>query len=658
MPSNARKESHASRRPDVVRPIVMRLNSGSSSRVWAIVALFLAALGLRAWSVASLARNPRIADPILDSRYYLDVAGMLARGEGWPESPHFFSPLYPFVLSGLVRIAGPSVLAIQIVQSLLGCAALAFLLLAARRWLGVTAAVLAGLLYVLYGPVLGMENLVLMESILLCLACAALWLWPDARSGARTPALVRAFAFGLVCGLLAVGRGTFLLLPLSAIAGLWLFHRHEGPGKPWHAPARGVAHPSSTRDRALVVGLIIIGVCLPLLPQTISQTRATGRLQIMTLNSGLNLYVGHNPTARGIFSEPSDLDLNQDPTGVRSAALLTGKRMTLVEASRYWRERAASFVRERPGRELFLIARKSLLYFSPREVPQVDDFQILAESSPPLRVAFLRFGILLPFVLLGAATLFLRSGQAPAIQRAAAQPRSIASLHPWLALVCTGWIQTVLFFATGRYRIPIVPGFLGLAAVGALFVWHRAPRMRAIALACAAAAGVALQLLPPAYPADKARAFDAFQMGVRHMKAGQLPLALADYDAAIRFSPASGEAWHSRGVVLYHLRRNAEAVTAYREALARMPGSAITWYALALACRDGGDDAGALAAFERAVQLDPRQAGYRVDFGDALVRAGKTEEAIEQWNITLQIQPGYPDALQRLRAMGVAPDSP
>ena len=273
----------------------MRLNSGSSSRVWAIVALFLAALGLRAWSVASLARNPRIADPILDSRYYLDVAGMLARGEGWPESPHFFSPLYPFVLSGLVRIAGPSVLAIQIVQSLLGCAALAFLLLAARRWLGVTAAILAGLLYVLYGPVLGMENLVLMESILLCLACAALWLWPDARWGARIPALVRAFAFGLVCGVLAVGRGTFLLLPLSAIAGLWLFRRwHPDPGRPApvshharaHHPsigARDLAHqgstralprPPSTSDLALVAWLIIIGVCLPLLPQTISQTRA------------------------------------------------------------------------------------------------------------------------------------------------------------------------------------------------------------------------------------------------------------------------------------------------------------------------------------------------------------------------------------------------
>ncbi len=637
----------------------MRLNTAGSSRVWAIVALFLAALGLRAWSVASLARNLRIADPILDSRYYLDVAGMLARGEGWPESPHFFSPLYPVLLSGLVRIAGPSVLAIQIAQSLLGCAALAFLLLAARRWLGSSSAILAGSLYVLYGPVLGMENLVLMESILLCLACAALWLWPDGRavppaahaiggSPARTGALARAFAFGLVCGVLAVGRGTFLLLPLFAIAGLLLRARRSAdPGE-----------PSRAAGRALVVGLVIIGACLPLLPQTISQTRATGRLQIMTLNGGLNLYVGHNPTSRGIFSEPSDLDLNQDPTGAHSAALLTGRRLTLVEASRYWRERAASFVREQPGRELFLIARKTLLYFSPREVPQVDDFQILAESSPPLRVAFLRFGILLPFVLLGAATLCARSSKARARETSAARPQTIASLYPWIALLLTGWIQTVLFFATGRYRIPVVPGLLGLAAVGALFLWQRAGRLRGIALAGAAAAGIALQLLPSAYPADKARAFDAFQMGVRRMNAGQLSLALADYDEAIRYSPASGEAWHSRGVVLYHLRRNAEAVAAYREALARMPGSAITWYALALACREGGDDAGALAAFERATQLNPRQAGYRVDLGDALVRAGKTEEAIERWNIALQIQPGYTDALQRLRAMGVAPDSP
>ena len=83
--------------------------------------------------------------------------------------------------------------------------------------------------------------------------------------------------------------------------------------------------------------------------------------------------------------------------------------------------------------------------------------QILSGLSLPLRVAFLRFGWILPLAVLG-----LVAGR-----------RRLRELTPWLVLVGIGWLQTLIFFATGRYRIAVIAGFLALAAGGVATVVSR-----------------------------------------------------------------------------------------------------------------------------------------------------------------------------------------
>jgi Tfp pilus assembly protein PilF len=631
----------------------------------AAIGLALVAIALRVWTVATLVHDLRISRPTLDASYYLDLARRINHGNGWPVDPHFFGPLYPWLLSGLFHIAPAQPLTVQIAQSVLGLVTLALLVATVRRRLGSAAAWATAALYILSGPILAMENIVLMESVMLFLATAALSLWPDSE---RRP--LTHLAFGLTCGLMATGRASFLLLPVAAL----LFSmRKPGRQKP-HDAGHAQAH---SRGRLLLALLIIVGSLAPLVPQIIHQTRTTGHLQILTLNGGMNLYIGNNPRARGIFSSPPELDMNDDLTARRSASIQAGRTLTLEESSQFWMDRALGFMREQPGRALWLLGRKALLFLSPREIPQLYNFETLEESTPPLRVAFMRFGWVLPLAVLGVLAGSRRLGMFSGSRRRGAttrqdsssagsptgeqeasgctrgpahpsQKRGIDHLIPWLVLIAVGWLQMIVFFATGRFRIAVLPGFLALAGVGVAYLIDMVRRKRFLPIGLTVAAMIALQFLPAGYPADKARAFDAFHLGNRHILDDHFAEALASYRKATELCPASGEAWHGTGVALYKMGRLPQAVDAFIEALKRMPHSAITYYSLGLTYHRLGEDERAVRALGAAVRFNPRRPDYHHDFGIALARIGRLDEAVREWQATLQLDPGHQDAQQHL----------
>ena len=606
-------------RPEVSRP-------SAAQRRWVpLVALFVLAAALRAWTVAALARDLRIREPVLDGLYYLDLAGRLARGEGWPPGPIFMTPFYPAVLSLLIRTGLSGVLAVQVLQSILGLVSLGLLFVVVRRDLGAPAAWAAATLSLLCGPVLAMESQVLTESLLLLLATAALWLWP--RSGDRPH---RSLLFGMACGLLAMGRGIFLLLPPAAALSLWLRARSSRRTRPF----RGAL--------AATLGLAA-GVWLALLPLAVRQTRTTGELRFLTLNGGLNLYLGNNPWARGLYSLPPGVNLQQDFTAVRSASFAAGRELSLPEADRFYTRSALDFLTAKTRRALWLLGRKALLYLSPHEIPQIEVFSLFRRDVVPLRVAFVDFRWILPLAALGLAVEWSRR-----------RPRG-ARLEPYLVLAATGWVATVLFFATGRYRVPFLPAFLGLAGLGvsALFDMWKARRIPSVAAALPIV--VAIQLVLPSYSRAHAEAFDSYQLGARLARDGRAEEALRAYRRAVELTPEDAPSWHGVGAALVRLGRLPEAVEAYRNALARMPDSAVSHYNLGVAYGRTGDDARALSELQEAVRLDPYETSFRSDLGVALARNNRREEAIRELRRVLERDPQHAPARRALEALGAAP---
>lgn len=115
-------------------------------------------------------------------------------------------------------------------------------------------------------------------------------------------------------------------------------------------------------------------------------------------------------------------------------------------------------------------------------------------------------------------------------------------------------------------------------------------------------------------------------------RSGLAYVAQRDTDEAAR-------AWPDR-------RRIDRAVKAFRAVAAADPTDGAAWGNLGLALRMAGDDAGAEAAFARALEANPYDARTWNDLGIARVGAGRHAAALEAFDEALALEPGQTSAHQ------------
>jgi tetratricopeptide (TPR) repeat protein len=87
------------------------------------------------------------------------------------------------------------------------------------------------------------------------------------------------------------------------------------------------------------------------------------------------------------------------------------------------------------------------------------------------------------------------------------------------------------------------------------------------------------------------------------------------------------------------------------DALARAPGSFEGWNTLGVASARLGDAGGAVAAWERARELNPEAIGLLFNLGLAYAQAGRLEPAIQSLE---EFAAGAPDGPQKQRAQEIA----
>lgn len=88
---------------------------------------------------------------------------------------------------------------------------------------------------------------------------------------------------------------------------------------------------------------------------------------------------------------------------------------------------------------------------------------------------------------------------------------------------------------------------------------------------------------------------------------GRSDEALERVDAALRITPARGDALHERGVALFDLSRFADAKGAFEKALGIQPQDAYTHQMLGLTLEQLGEHAAADAELQRAIALAPQE---------------------------------------------------
>ncbi len=411
---------------------------------WASLALLLEwALGLRI-AAANLVQwfSQRKGTLCLfpDTGIYWHLARMIRRGApfevlAWGDIPHFAlrTPGYPLFLAFCQLLFGESLLAVRLVQALLGAVSvwLVFRLtrqvaaeppgaVPRRRW---TVPLLAAGLATFDPYFVGTSALVLSEALFIVFMLLSLWglavLWPSGTTSAPSRPLLWAALVGLATGAAVLVKPSWALCP----PGLLLA---------WIA--------LSNRRLSALRGVLVITLvaALVMTPWWIRNARIYGKFVPTALWMGASLYDGINPRATGA----SDMRFMDDPD-----------TWPLDEETqdRELRRRALAFAREHPGRVVELAAIKFARYWS--LWPNTDTLR----SKPVMAACALWSVPLFAFWIIGA---WNRRRDTRAIVLLAGPILYFCALH-------------MIFAGSMRYRIPGEVPALGLAAMGLQCLWAR-----------------------------------------------------------------------------------------------------------------------------------------------------------------------------------------
>jgi len=401
----------------------------ASARTIAIFALFgLLALGIRLPYLFKASQSPVGRLVILDSEIYQSRALEILKGQFLPSEVFRMSPAYPYVLAGVYWVSGadnPN--AARLLQAFLGALGCGLTYLLGARLFGPRAGAIAGALYLLCGPLVFTEGLILAESSLCFLHLVFLLLLMGAID--RSSPLLATLA-GFSLGLCATLRGNVLLYFLPLVVFILLT-------------------PSKERARALRrVGLpILIGVIVPVGLVTAANYRAERDFVVLSSNAGFNFYIGNHATSSGVFDkikghdESRGFDPLKDPDGRDFARSIVGRRLTPSEASRFWFRATYNSARGRWGDFVLRLMRKCVLFFGAREIPQIYSYTVGRAESSVLKVLPVSFAVLVPLGLFGLGMAFRER-----------------RVHRLIAVLCLCYVASIaMFFVVGRYRVTIIP---------------------------------------------------------------------------------------------------------------------------------------------------------------------------------------------------------
>lgn len=141
-------------------------------------------------------------------------------------------------------------------------------------------------------------------------------------------------------------------------------------------------------------------------------------------------------------------------------------------------------------------------------------------------------------------------------------------------------------------------------------------------------------------------------LGDAYSRMDRFAAAAAIYERLRVLEPGNVEVLELLGVALSRSGSHAEAVSRLSEAVRLNPQSAQLHNKLGLALAAGGDHGRAIGEYEEAVSLMPSLAAAWYNQGMSLVALERGEEAVVCFTRVLDLQPGNPEAIEQLRALG------
>ena len=423
--------------------------------VWVALAVFGYGAGYLIWYLGT----PLGQAPQLDGRENLELAKQIASG-ALPHELFYRAMVYPALLAVPLLLGWPAswLPVLAALGGLLGhfAATLAVARLAARLWAGPKAGYAAALAAALWG--LNPVALFYAVDVLDVTPALALFLWGlvlMSRTGGRGR---ESLAGGLLLGVAVGMRPHFLPVVLVApVARAWLAGRWRPTG----------------RD-----ALTWVGAAVPLLAVGWAQWAWAGEFRVMPWQGAYNFYSANRRGANGRYYTQriffGDIAPGENPTRKESDLLYAQETQAsppfaISAMEGYWHARALGEIAGNPAAWLGLMGRKAYYLFNDFDQYNNKTYTWHQEASPWLRWNYLSWGVLL----------VLAAGMLPvAVNTNTERRRMRAGMLLVFAAYGAG---VLLYYASGRFRLPLAPLLCVTAGGWAMWKETLAPRGRMLA---------------------------------------------------------------------------------------------------------------------------------------------------------------------------------
>ncbi|MEE8149326.1 MAG: glycosyltransferase family 39 protein [candidate division Zixibacteria bacterium] len=366
----------------------------------------------------------------VDNYYHFNWAKDIASGNIFGDTTYFRAPFYIFCLALVFSLFGATLAAARIFGLVIGLVSLLLTFLTGKKLFGKRIGLMAAAIQSLYPIILYFESELLLDPLfmlLLQLSVYSFVLWYKEQT------LSSLICMAVSLGLASITRPTALLfLPLVII---FLYF-------------------SSTlwRQRVKLIASFTLLLALIILPITIRNYVAGGEAVLISSQGGINFYIGNNRQSDGVTAampEPLGHNWKIDDIRYLTESETTGE-LKSGALSDYWYNKTFDEILQSPLPWAGLFLKKLYYNFSNREISNNRNLNYFFSQHSLLKFSYFPFAALLALSVLAVVTGY----------------KSHWGVRLLFILIFFYSVAVALFFFSSRFRLPLLPFYIILSAVG------------------------------------------------------------------------------------------------------------------------------------------------------------------------------------------------
>jgi len=396
----------------------------------AIIWILFGALLLRIIYLVIYSSMPDWNMLTVDNYYHFNWAKDIASGNIFGDTTYFRAPFYIFCLALVFSLFGASLTAARIFGLVIGLVSLLLTFLTGKKLFSKRTGLMAAAIQSVYPVILYFESELLLDSLFMLLLQLSVYffvLWYKKQN------LSSLIYMAVSLGLASITRPTALLFLPLVIVFLYF---------------------SSTlwRQRVKLIASFTLLVALIILPITIRNFVVGGEAVLISSQGGINFYIGNNWQSDGVTAampEPLGHNWKIDDIRYLAESETTGE-LKSGALSDFWYDKTFDEIFEKPLQWGGLFLKKLYYNFSNREISNNRNLAYFFSQHSILRLSSIPFAVLLALSVLAIVTGYT----------------SHWGIRLLLILIFFYSVAVALFFFSSRFRLPLLPFYIILSAVG------------------------------------------------------------------------------------------------------------------------------------------------------------------------------------------------